>query len=218
MADEAGIISTDVAVKLLLLDNAKELQALSAAGWFGRVGINKWRTVELVHGRIKQLKQAADMVSSGRLAEIFNVHSTQLLKLEREGWIRREANNQWSLLKVISGVMRYYTDPARRANKSATDSRVGQARAREIELRTAQRAGELCETAEAVALVDDIVGMLRADLSGLPAMVTRDLNIRRDIEKALNDILNRIAARLILQADALEKGGEVISRPVALDS
>jgi hypothetical protein len=88
---------------------------------------------------------------------------------------------------------------------------VAAARAQEIELRTAQRVGELCETEEALAFVDEVFGMLRADLSGLPA-ITRDLAIRHDIEKAVNDILNRTAARLERQAQSLQANSEIASR------
>lgn len=91
-------------------------------------------------------------------------------------------------------------------------------RAREIELRTAQRAGVLCETEEALALCDDIFGTLRSDLGGLPAMVSRDLEMRANIEKNLNDILNRNSKRLDLRAQALRANGEIRSRPIALNS
>ena len=77
------------------------------------------------------------------------------------------------------------------------------ARAREIELRTAQRAHILCETDEALALADDVFGILRSELSGLPAMVTRDLEIRSEIEKGVNEILNRTAKRLATRAQDL---------------
>jgi phage terminase Nu1 subunit (DNA packaging protein) len=216
MPDE--IISSEEAVKLLLLDNAPELAVLAKAGWFKRIEKNKWNLLDLVHGRIRQLQQAADVVTTGRLTTIFGCHATQIEKLEREGWIKREGVNQWSIIKTIGGVMRYYLDPSRRAVKSTAETRVSAARAREIELRTARRAGELCETEEAIAFADDVFGMVRSDFSGLPAMVTRDLNIRRDIEKAVNDILNRISARLVMQSNALAKSGEITTGPTSLDA
>jgi hypothetical protein len=92
------------------------------------------------------------------------------------------------------------------------------ARAREIELRTAQRAGLLIETDEAFAILDDVFGMLRSDLGGLPATVTRDLEIRREIEKGVNEILNRTAKRLSLRAQALRANGETPLRPISLNA
>ena len=97
-------------------------------------------------------------------------------------------------------------------------TRVQAARAREIELRTAQRAHILCETDEALALLDDVFGMLKADLMGLPAMVTRDLEIRSEIEKGVNEILNRTAKRLATRAQDLRVTGEVALRPISLDA
>ena len=46
--------------------------------------------------------------------------------------------------------------------------------------------------------------MMKADLMGLPAMVTRDLNIRRDIETAVATILNKTADRLKSRAKTLK--------------
>ena len=65
----------------------------------------------------------------------------------------------------------------------------------------------LCETEEAFAFVDDVFGMMKADLMGLPAMVTRDLNIRRDIETAVATILNKTADRLESRAKTLKPDG-----------
>ena len=84
-----------------------------------------------------------------------------------------------------------------------------------IELRTAQKAGELCEVEEAYGVLDEIFGMLKADLFGLPAAVTRDLNVRRDIEKGVTDILNRTAAKLEARARTLRADGETALRPQA---
>jgi hypothetical protein len=68
-------------------------------------------------------------------------------------------------------------------------------------------ADDACETEEAFAFVDDVFGMMKSDLMGLPAMVTRDLNIRRDIEKAVSLILNNTAARLDERAKTLKPNG-----------
>ena len=89
------------------------------------------------------------------------------------------------------------------------------ARAREIELRTAQRAHELCEIEEALAFVDEVIGMLKADLMSLPARVTRDLAIRRDIEKGVTTILNKTADRLAAQGKMLRAGNEASLRAQA---
>jgi hypothetical protein len=145
--------------------------------------------------------------TTAKMAQLLGFSRQNLEKIATAGWVKPRAPNCWPVIETFQGVLRYARDEGRRSTKSASDSRVAAARAREIELRTARRAGELCETEEALACVDEIFGMLRADLSGLPAMVTRDLNVRRDIERGVNDILNRTAARLEAQAESLQAGG-----------
>jgi len=85
--------------------------------------------------------------------------------------------------KAISA---FANDSDRRAQKSAADSRVRDARAREIEVRNAVR---LIEIDEAMAIIEEMIGLFRAETAGLPARVTRDLQFRKTIEIAVNDLL-----------------------------
>jgi len=135
--------------------------------------------------------------------------SRQFLELiEGAGFVQRAGPNKWDVVATFQGVLRYMRDESRRTSKSAVESRVREARAREIELRTARAAGELCRTEEAIITVDDIIGGLRSDLSGLAAMVTRDLDSRAKIDEALDGILNRASARLELHAGSLRESGK----------
>jgi hypothetical protein len=138
------------------------------------------------------------------MAQLIGIHRTHLERIAAQGFIKPRAPNCWPIVATFQGVVKYYRDESRRTNQTATQSRVATARAREIELRTAQRAGVLCEVDEALAFCDEVFGGLRSDLGGLPAMVTRDLSIRRDIETAVNSILNKTSARLEEQAKALK--------------
>ena len=42
-------------------------------------------------------------------------------------------------------------------------------------------------------MIDEICGAFRTELSGLPARVTRDVTLRRTIEREINGMLGRIA-------------------------
>jgi DNA polymerase III alpha subunit len=210
----ADLISTDQAIKLLLVADQAELVALEKSGWFKRRASDQWNTVEIVKGRIKQLKDFAEVATTPRMTDLVGVGNERLEQLVRKGWFKKLGYNRWSISEVVKGFIKYKNDADRRTSKSAVASRVSTARAQEIELRIAQRSGELCETDEAVALVDDVIGTLKADLMSLPATVTRDLKLRADIEKAVNDILNRTSRRLGLQAQNLRVDGEVAVRPI----
>lgn len=158
----------------------------------------------------KQLWSAK--LTTDTVGKFLDLGAERVRQLVKEGWIARDKSGAIRLGDAVRGYVKFLRS---RATRSASDTRVRDARAREIELRTAQRAGELCETEEAYAFVDDVFGMLKADLFGLPATVTRDLSIRRDIEKAVNDILNRNSARLTERARTLQPDGEIASRPQA---
>ena len=147
--------------------------------------------------------------TTATMAKLLGFSRQNLETIAAAGWVKPRAPNCWPIIETFQGTLRYARDEGRRNTKSASHTRIRDARAREIELRTAQRAGLLCETEEAFAFVDDVFGMMKADLMGLPAMVTRDLNIRHDIEKAVATILNNTAARLDSRAKTLRPNGEM---------
>jgi hypothetical protein len=121
------------------------------------------------------------------------VSPERIRQLSKDGWIEKQGRDQFFLVDVVQGYIRFRNDSDRRAQKSAADSRVRDARAREIELRNAVREGRLIEIDEAIAIVEEMIGLFRAETAGLPAHVTRDLQFRKTIETAVNDILERVA-------------------------
>ena len=133
----------------------------------------------------------------------------RLDQLAADGWIARVAPGRWRIVDIVQGYIRFLKDEERRRSKTATLSRVQEARAAEIELRTARDSGQIIEMAEALALVDAVVGGLKADLDGLPARVTRDMTERRKLEAELHDVLTRSADRLEQEIDPLAAGGAV---------
>jgi hypothetical protein len=147
-------------------------------------------------------------LTTAAAAELLRLSGERVRRLT-DGWIEKDESGAIRLIDAVHGYIRFIKS---RPTRSAAETRVREARAREIELRTAQRAGELCETEEAVAPVDEIFGGLRSELAGLPAMVTRDLSVRRDIEAGINSILNKTAAKLEEQARTLQADGEIASR------
>jgi hypothetical protein len=158
----------------------------------------------------KQL--AATKLTSDTVGEFLDLGAERVRQLVKEGWISKDKAGGIRLGDAVRGYVKFLRS---RATRSASDTRIRDARAREIELRTAQRAHELCETQEALDCVDEIIGMLKSDLMSLPARVTRDLAIRRDIERALTDDLNGASARLEARARVLQPDGETAARASA---
>ncbi|WP_336801707.1 hypothetical protein [Kaistia sp. MMO-174] len=142
-------------------------------------------------------------------SELIMVSKERIRQLVEAGYITKLRANRYSKRGVVQGYIRFLKDEERRSSKSATASKVGEARAREIELRIAQKEHRICDTEDAIGVVEEIVGMYRSELSGLPARLARnDLPLRREIEKNVNGILDRVSATLAKRALALRTGGE----------
>ena len=82
------------------------------------------------------------------------------------------------------------------------------AKAEREELKLAVERRELIPTGEAVAIIDEAVGMIRAGLAGVPARLTRDMTLRGRIETEIDAVLGRAADRFAERAAALGPAGE----------
>lgn len=151
---------------------------------------------------------ATNMVDAETAAKLLMMTPHRIRQLVSEGWIPKAARNAYPLVGLVQGYIRFLKDEQRRANKVQAESRVRDARAREIELRIAEREGRLIETAEALTTLDEILGQIRSDLSGAPARITRDLSLRGQIEVELDRVLDRAADHLQQKASALRAGGD----------
>ena len=164
------------------------------------------------------VEKIAAIVTSAKMAQLLGFSRSQFERISAAGGIKPRSPNCWPVIETFQGFLRYARGEYRRTTKTAMRSRVQAARAREIELRIAERSHKLVDIDEAYALLDDVFGGFRSDLGGLPATVTRDLNIRRDIERGVNEILNRTAKRLASRVQDLRATGEVAVRPITLDA
>jgi hypothetical protein len=149
------------------------------------------------------------VLSSLQAATLILLTRARLYELVQAGWIRALAPNRYDPTEVAQGYIRFLKDDERRTSKTATLSRVQEARARQIEQRMAREAGQTIAMVDALALVDDVVGGLKADLDGVPARCTRDMTERRKLEDELNDCLTRAADRLDAEGNLLKAGGAV---------
>jgi hypothetical protein len=142
------------------------------------------------------------IVSTSDVANALGVTAAYVRKLERDGWLKKAGPGRFNSRDVLAGLSAFWKDEARRSSKSQSASRVTDARTQEIELRILDRSGELVQFArsEALAVVDDIMGKLRADLVAAPARITADLELRRKIETVLDDALRAAAKRAEDQA------------------
>jgi hypothetical protein len=206
---EAGTVTTEQAQLLLLLDKPSDLKALERAGAFAQIAPNRYWLKDLVQGYVKHLRAERDMTTLETLAECFGVTSSRVNQLVNEGWFKRVdgQRGRYNWREAVGGFVRWMRDEDRRSSKSAAHTRIQDAKARDIETRTQQRLGRLIPLEVYEEMIDNVAGMVRSEFAGLAAASTRDLTMRRIIEREVNARLRRIAEAAMAQAIRLETAG-----------
>lgn len=151
-------------------------------------------------------------LSSTVAAKLLGITQQYFNTVVRAGWIKATSKGRYRLVDVVQGYKAFILDEGRRTSKSAEASRVQAARAAQIELQTAKERGKLWDADTAEAVFAEAWGMFRSELTGVPAASTRDLSIRAEIAKQINDALDRCDARLANGAAGLranKEGGDM---------
>ena len=158
---------------------------------------------------LKQHQLRIPKVRAQVMADLCGFTAHRLRQLEREGWFEKAGRDTYDPVVVLQGYIRFLQDDSRRSSKTAEQSRVQSARAREIELRNAREEGRLFDADDVETVFADILGTFRSELSGVPAASTRDLALRANIEKHLNAAVDRCRDRFTKASETLRAGGEV---------
>ncbi|WP_245407583.1 hypothetical protein [Rhodopseudomonas faecalis] len=135
----------------------------------------------------------AGMITTEQAGRLLMVTGERVRQLIKSGYVPRPVKGVIPLVAAVQGYIKFLKDEDRRSSKSAADSRVRDARAKEIELKIARQQRELLPTEEAVALCNRVVGLLISRVAGLPAEFTRDLNERRRLEGSIDAIRVEVA-------------------------
>jgi len=131
-------------------------------------------------------------------------------QLIQNGYVPKLPNGRIRKFESAAGWIKWLRDEARRSTKTSAESKVKEVRAREIELRIAQRERDLIPIEEALAFASDLCGAVRTNIDSIPARVTRDLSVRRTIEKEVNDALKRISDRAAELGQAIRSGSDLV--------
>lgn len=156
-------------------------------------------------------------VSLTRAGELLGVSGEWVRKLIAKGHLTR-TDNGVKPLDAFHGYIKFLKDDGRRTSKTATASRVQIARAREIELKIAERKGELIDIVEHRDLFAEVFGMVKLGLDGVPAQVTSDVAQRGKIEAAIESVLRRAADRFEAATADLSAGREAAAADPADDA
>jgi phage terminase Nu1 subunit (DNA packaging protein) len=129
-------------------------------------------------------------------------------RLVAERIIERRADGSFDLDQARHAYIRHLRD--RRSEKSEAEAALQRAKAKEIELRVAERAHELIESHEAAGALDDVVGVLVSELTSLPVVATRDLAMRRHLDELIRGIRQRAVDRIAVQVESLRGTGKAV--------
>ncbi|WP_407189142.1 hypothetical protein [Bradyrhizobium centrosematis] len=153
--------------------------------------------------KMKMKLTKSSEVSLEELADITSRSKSWLNKLAADGYFKSERHGTYRIGNVVAGLLKHAREEKRGAMVAPTPARtkVDEARAEQIKLRTARESGELvtfqfhCDT---VALM---VGGMAAMLNGLPAMLTRDLKLRSEYDRVIQGERQRLSQQWSRLAD-----------------
>ena len=148
------------------------------------------------------------LIPIGQAARLLMISDERVRQLQKQGYIpRAPKRGVVPLVGAVQGYLRYLKDEERQSSKSAAASRVTDARTREIELRIAERQRDLIPQEDARAVIGEMAALVKAEFVGLPARVTRDLDLRRMLEQEVDASFARLAASAERAQGALATGG-----------
>jgi hypothetical protein len=161
-------------------------------------------------------KSKGQTISMAQAATFLNRSPSWVQSLVTQGYITRQSYGRYSVVAMVRGALAYYEDLLQKSTKAAAASRATAARTREIELRIAERRRDLIPMEDAKAELAAVVSEVRAEIAGLGARITRDLELRRQIDREADGILGRLAERAEQASRALAvEGGPVEAEPEA---
>jgi hypothetical protein len=152
-------------------------------------------------------QQQAGHITLEQACRLVMLSNERIRQLVKDGYIPKPAKNSYPLVGVVQGYIRFLRDEDRRSSKTAAESGLKAARQKEVELRIAERSRDLIDVREHSDIVDEMAGMFVAGLSALPARVTKDMAMRRQIEAECDAIRNDLAALAAKKARDVGAGG-----------
>lgn len=153
-------------------------------------------------------QEQAGMITMDQAAKLLMVSPEWIRRLCKAGYIPRVAKGKYPLVGVVQGYIKSLKDEEKKASKGASESRVRDARAAEIERRMAREDLKIVDIDEATATYEDMIGELLKMVNSLPAQITRNPSERRRIEDIIGKAQGRFVARASEIISLLETGGK----------
>lgn len=151
----------------------------------------------------------AQLITRKEAADLLGLDPSRISQLVSSGHIPAAVRGKMALSDVVRGYARSWQERASQETKTSADSRVRDARAREIEQRIAEKNRHLVPAEEATAAIDHVVSACAEAFAALPAMLTRNIEERKRIETQVKRAQGEVAKRLAEAARVLREGGKL---------
>lgn len=149
-------------------------------------------------------------LTTKQIVALVEIGEDRLAQIEQAGFIKRAGRNRWPTIRTLAGLVGYYRNENWRGPKSAADAQWRAARAREIEIRIAEREHRLIPLEKLNIAWDFCLGTLVTNLVSIPARCTRDLVLRYTIEHQIDLARNAAADMYRKQAKSLRKNRRAV--------
>ncbi len=140
------------------------------------------------------------------MATLLGITPRRLQQLAAEEYVERGTRGRYRLGETVRGYVKSLKDSFEARSAKTGDDEMKELRKRKLRNEIERDEGLTVPTEDALAIIEDIVGTLRGEITGVPARFTRDLKERRKLEAILNDVLERSSKRLGEAGDALSAG------------
>ncbi len=153
---------------------------------------------------------AEALVSAAALGAVLGVTERWVRELTKQGVLRRSGRGRYPLGASVRAHLahRLETEVGGAIRKNDPKQDFERERARKFKLQNDREEGLLVPVEDASAALDQIVGVIKTDLAGIPARLTGDVAERRRIEGALDAVMHGLSERLTQAGDALREGGD----------
>lgn len=149
--------------------------------------------------KIATAKEIAE--ATGRTARWVRLMAT-------EGRFQRVGRGHYDLLSVAAGLLAMLDEKATAQPKSDARERFDQAKAKEAEMRIAERERELIPQVEALDAMSLLVGRVSEEFNGMARRCTRDVDLQKVIEAEADGSKARISNAFGKLAGFVRDGGE----------
>lgn len=156
-------------------------------------------------------------IAVGVAAKLIMVSERRVQQLAAQGWIKKP----YTIVSVVQGYIRFLQDEERKASRTAGEEEIRRERARKLKLGNDETERLSVRTDDAVAAIDAVVGLIKAELAGVAVRVAADVALRRKIEDGIDQVLAGLAGRcekacadLCAGRDALAAGAADDAEPV----